>query len=145
MPIVERTFAFLDETGRAWMQDTAGVPREYYVRVDSSIVAGVNREAIGVHPVSTYTASMLLEYVQQPVDMSGQGDVPFSGNYRLYPYHQALAYYAAFSGYLAMGMKDDAVLFFQQFQNTVDMLEANDASRNLFNPNFRGNRAAQKN
>ena len=136
--LAERPFSFLDEAGRAWINEPGGTPREYYVRTDSSVVANVSRESIGFHPVSTFTASAIIQYAQQPSDLVSASDIPFSGNNRLYPYHQSLAFYAAFSGYMALGMKEEAMLYFQLYTASAGDLDGNNSSRTLFNPNFRG-------
>ena len=140
LALVERTFTFFDEANGTWISET-GPPREYYVRVDSSIVSNVTRESIGIHPVSTSAAIMSIQYLQQPSDLSNGSDIPFSGNVRLYPYHYALAYYATYMGYLADGKKEEAALYYQSFASVFNLLEGNEVARKYFNPNLRGTRA----
>src|SRR3990167_7892332 len=98
-PLAERTFSFLDDANTDWISES-GTPVDFYIRIDSSIVAGVSKESIGFHPVSTFTATAIIQHLAQPTDLSASGDIPFSGNLRLYPYHQALAYYTAYRGSL---------------------------------------------
>ena len=140
VPIVERPFVFLDEKAGNWITEPSGTPREYYIRVDSSVVTGVSKESIGVHPVSSYTITLVAQYLQQPADLSADADIPFSGNLRLYPLHQALAYYAAYRGYLVIGMLEEAAIYYRDYDLTVQYLEANDGTRMTFNPSFRGAR-----
>lgn len=136
-PLVERDFKFFDDASTSWISDS-GTPTEYYVRVDSSLVAGVSRECFGVHPVSTAAATAIVQYLAQPADLSASGDIPFSGNLRLYPFHQGLAYYAAYRGYLAMGTREEAAFYMRDYENLVALMEANTKTRFMFNPNIRG-------
>lgn len=135
-PIVERTFSFLDESNTNWIADT-GTVTEYYLRMDSSVVAGVTRECIGVHPISTFTATMILQYLAQPADLSASVDVPFSGYNRLFPFHQALAYYAAYRGDMAIGSVDEAAMYRREYDSIVNFMDAALGTHFMFNPSFR--------
>lgn len=136
-PIVERTFSFLDDSNYNWISDS-GVPVEYYVRVDSSIVTGVSRESIGLHPISTFTALMVVQYLAQPPDLVVGGDVPFAGNNRLYPFHHALAFYAAYQGFLCISEMDDALVYYKRYEDEVALMEGTIKTSLTFNPSFRG-------
>lgn len=138
-PVPERTFSFLDDSNAAWISDPAGTVQEYYVRNDSSVVSGVAHEAIGVHPVSSYTVVMNVQYLGQVTDLSAPGDIPWGAlNTRLYPFHQGLAYYAAYRGLVAQGMFDMAGVYLKEYENTVALMENLTKTRLQFNPNIRG-------
>lgn len=137
VPLSERTFSFLDESNSSWISDT-GIPAEYYIRTDSSVVSGVSRECIGVHPISTFTSVMVVQYLAQPADLSSNSDIPFSGQLRMYPFHQLLAYYASYRGFAAISNIDDAAVYYREYMEMVSVLEGMTKNRMVFNPNFRG-------
>ncbi len=139
-PLTEQTFAFLDDAQTDWVRET-GTPRDYYVRVDSSIVAGVMREAIGVHPVSTFSAVMTVQYLAQPPDLAQNSDIPFAGNFRLYPFHHALAYFAAAQVWLMRGMMDYYTVYSSKYEGLASEMESLTRVREIFNPTFRGARS----
>jgi len=137
-PIVERTFSFLDQSRTDWVTNT-GTPQSYYVRVDSSLVAGVSRESIGFIPISTFTAVVDIQYLGEPSSLSAGSDVPFGpDNSRTSSFHQVLCYYAAYRGYLAMGLPDFAGIYLLDYNKIVALMESSLKSRLMFNPSFRG-------
>lgn len=141
VPIPERTLSFLDSAESSWVGDPSSNIREYYIRVDSPNFTTA-REAIGVHPVSSATATMLVQYVAQPTLLSNSSDIPFNGAYRLTPFHQALAYYAAYRGYLIIGDTGSAAVYLKDYMDLMTVMESDDRVRALFNPNIRGLLAA---
>jgi len=145
-PIPERTLSFLDDSQSNWVQDSTGVPREYYIRTSSSFVTGVSRESVGFHPVSSGTFIASLEYLSAATDMSADSDIPFgSDNRRFYDFHHSLSYYTAFFGYMVLGMREDALFYFKLYENMMEQMEALSKTRLLYNPNFRGNVALRQN
>lgn len=140
IPIPERSLSFLDDSGNNWVQDSTGVPREYYIKVSSPLVAGaIRKESIGVHPTSSGTMTMTIDYLSQVTEMSASGDIPFGAdNRRLYDTHYVLAYYVSALGFMAMGMKEDAMFYFNLYNSMVLEMESINKTRLLYNPNFRG-------
>lgn len=136
-PIVERTFSFLDESDFSWIKSTGAV-QNYYVRVDSSIVAGVSKESIGFNPISSGTAIAVIQYLAQPTNLSAGSDLPFSGNNRLVPFHQALSYYGAYRGHLAQRDLELAGVYLREYENLSILMESVNKTRLMFNPNYRG-------
>lgn len=137
-PLVERTFSFFDESNTDWIS-SSGTPHSYYVRVDSSIVAGVARESIGFIPISTFSTTCHVYFLDQPTDLSASGDVPFgSDNRRLYPFHHGLAFYGAYRGFLTMGLLQEAIIYLKEYENIISLAESFNKTRNMFNPNLRG-------
>ena len=137
-PIVERTFSFLDASQTDWVS-SSGTPDSFYVRVDSSLVAGVSRESIGFVPVSTFSMTADVQFLANPVDLSASGDTAFgSDNFRLVSFHPVLCYYGAYRGFLAMGMVDEAALYYREYVNMTALMESVVKSRLSFNPSFRG-------
>lgn len=139
-PIPERTFSFLDDSNLSWVTDAAGTPKEYYVRTSSSLVAGVTRESIGFHPVSTGTLLASIDYLSQPSDLTSLLDVPFGvDNKRLYAYHHILAYRSAYLGWTAVGDFNMAGIYFREYEALIPILESTTKTRSSYNPNLRGN------
>lgn len=139
-PLSERTLSALDDAQTSWIYDSSGTPDHYYVRVSSSLVDGVSKESIGFIPLSTGPAVVTLEYLAQPTDLAGITDVPFgSDNIRFLPFHHALAYRAAYFGYLINGDLQSASVYLKEYEDLVRTLESLTMNRLLFNPNFRGN------
>ena len=137
-PIVERTFSFLDESQSDWI-NTSGIPDSYYIRTDSAVVSGVTRECVGLIPVTTFTAVAELQFLAAPTDLATGSDVPFgSDNNRLYGFHQVLAYFAAYRGFLSMGLIDSAAIYYQEYTKLVTAMESSLKSRLNFNPSYRG-------
>lgn len=136
--IPERTFSFLDESTSTWMVST-GTIQSYYVRVDSSIVANVTRESIGFVPLPERIFRADVYFLQRVSDLVGSTDEPFSGNNRMIAYHHVLAYYAAYRGYLAMGLFGEAIGYKTDYEMLVQQIESNTKTKLLFNPSFRGN------
>jgi len=138
-PVVERTFSFLDDSNSDWIKQT-GVPENYYIRVDSSIVAGVAKESIGFNPISTFSALVVVQYLARPDDLSADGDIPFGGssNGRLLPFHHGLAFYATYRGFLTMGLLSEAGVYLNEWNSLLTIMEATNKTRTMFNPNFRG-------
>ena len=140
IPIPERTLAFLDDSDKNWIQDSTGIPREYYIKVSSPLITGVTmKEVIGIHPTSSGTMIMNVDFLSQVTDMSADSDVPFgSDNRRLYDYHYVLAYYAASLGFMALGMKEDSIFYFNLYERMTLEMESLNKVRLFYNPNFRG-------
>lgn len=136
-PIQERTFSFLDDSNTNWIADS-GTVTDYYLRTDSSVVSGVTKESIGVHPVSTFTATMVVQYLAQPPDLSGGSDIPFAGNNRLYPFHHALAYYTGWRGAMAISNLDEASIYLKEYETMMSLMESITKNRLSFNPSLRG-------
>lgn len=139
LAVPERTLSFLDDKGTAWVLDSTGTVQAYYLRISSSLVDGVSSESIGFYPRSA-SGMARIDFLATPTDLSLGTDVPFgSDNKRLYPFHHALAYKAAYMGYLAMGDLDMALIYLRDYESQVQALEATSKTRLSFNPNLRGN------
>ena len=135
--IPERTFSFLDDSQTDWVR-SSGTPTAYYIRVDSSIVDGVSRLSIGFTPVSTFTALAIVQYLSRTTDLALSADVPFgSDNLRFFEFHHALAYYAAWLGYMILSMDNDSLFFRKYYDDTAAQAEAVTKNRLSYNPNFR--------
>jgi hypothetical protein len=80
------TIAGQDKDNASTWQSTTGLPTEYYRRTDY----------IGLRPIpsSAYSGTnfIQLDYIVRASSMSSTTDVPFNGDYTLYPFHQAIIY-----------------------------------------------------
>lgn len=78
------SLADLDIDKMTWEGIGSGLPREYYER----------RNYIGLYPKpsSTYatTKALKIDYWKKPEALSDDDDIPFDGDYSLYPYHDLI-------------------------------------------------------
>ena len=143
VPIPERTFSFLDDSGVNWIQTSTGPVDSYYVRTSSSLVNGVARESIGFHSSSS-SGTAIIDFLAQPTDLSIAGDTPFgSDNTRLLPFHHILAYRSAYLGWASKGNLDMAAIYLREFEAMIPAMEAATKTKLSYNPNLRGNMPAQ--
>lgn len=118
MLLNEMTPAALDSKSEGW-EEASGLATYYFVNFSSP-------SKIGVAPfpqTSTDTGTIRMDYFQQPTDMSASVDQPFNGVITLYPYHNALAYYAASRMASIDGRMDVSPLFLQQYAAYVDQMK----------------------
>jgi hypothetical protein len=80
------------EAGNDWQDDT-GSPTNYYIDIDP------NNQKLGLYPIpeggDAGTNNLRIEYIKMPPALTGDSSVPFDGHTLLYPYHMAIAYWAA--------------------------------------------------
>ncbi len=87
----------LDRVEPGWRSAPDGTPQFWYTREDGGATyLGVNP---GPDIPTGYTWDLIVPYVADPADMTGDSDEPFTFSTdvikRLRPYHQALAHYGA--------------------------------------------------
>lgn len=86
----------LTQTRPNWRAESAGVPRQWYVRPDGGALYVGLSPAPDIPDGDTWT--LFWPYVAEPADLTADADEPFtSGTARtsLRPYHRALLHYAA--------------------------------------------------
>lgn len=110
-------------------QGVDGEPTHYFLH-------WATRTYIGLYPYpdSSSTDTVRCEYYAQGTDLSSDTDVPFNGIRELYPYHYALAYFAA--GMMASidGRQDLAQLYFAQYASIVSRMEKEAMARPSYKP-----------
>lgn len=134
--IIERTRSFLDDSNKNWIEET-GTPTEYYIKTATSPVTGTLKTYIGVHPISTMTVIMNVEYLSQTSDLITPTDIPFLSYKPMYPYHGALTFFAAYKGFMSMGLLEEAMLYKKDYEDDVKLIEGMMGTRHQFNPNYK--------
>ena len=88
--LLERSPENLDKLNE-W-EEVSGLPTEYFINFSS-------RTKIGMYPFpgsTTDTGTVKVELYSQATDLSADADQPFENISEFYPFHQMLAYYAAY-------------------------------------------------
>lgn len=115
-------------------EEVDGEPTNYFIRWSS-------RTMIGFYPFPDSTSStttIRYEYIAQSTDLSADTDIPFGGIRELYPYHYALAYFAAYKMAAIDGRTDLATLYMAEFRAAVERMSRESKNRPVYRPSATG-------
>ena len=115
-------------------EEVSGTPTNYFVRWSS-------RTMIGFYPFPDSTSStttIRYEYIAQSTDLSADTDIPFGGIRELYPYHYALAYFAAAKMCAIDGRTDLAMFYLAEYKAVVDRMARESKARPSYRPSAVG-------
>lgn len=125
----------LDAESLGWLNSTGVTPQKYYIyRTTTTIIGFVPK------PSSSTVAFVNVFYLQQPIEMTSTSDTPWSGYNSLIPYHTSLEYYATYRAFRVLEENDLANLYFQEWTNSLALMQRNLFATPDFNPGFTGQR-----
>jgi hypothetical protein len=101
--------------GSAWGNEPAGTPQYYYVLLEPARI----NFSLFPKPDSAGTNNISVEYIKIPDVLTGDSSVPFDSHTILYPYHMAIAYWAA-ADLLRVQPTQEAIVMISQYQKQYD-------------------------
>ena len=116
---------------------STGASDRYFVRYSTS---GGNafKMAFFLYPVtSTSTGTARVSYYEQPTDLSSGSDVPFEGHLAIYPYHDAIIYYATARIKILQGLTAEAEMYFSLYERSIESARKRLNSMPNYSPSLR--------
>lgn len=121
--------AIANKAGLSW-ETSQALPTNYFINFAS-------RTNVGFYPVpgsSSSTGTVRLEYYAQETDLVASSDVPFNGIVEMQPYHDLLAYYAAYRMAAIDGRSDLAGLYRTEFYTGLERMKREALNRPSYRP-----------
>lgn len=133
--IDQTSYNQLDATSIGW-KTASGTPNSYYLDQNNVITY------MGFYPApaTSSTGTVIVYYVQQPLELTVTTQVPWNGWNVLLPYHSSLAYYVAFRGYLTLEETEIAQTYSDQWNQSLMAMRQGFNKMPDFNPGFSGRR-----
>ena len=124
----------LDASAAGWVSSN-GQPINYYIY-------SANPSQMGFYPVptTTSTGTVILFYIQQPVELTSLTQTPFNGWPILTPYHSALIYYVTYRCYLTLEEQELGTPYYNEWINFLTFMKTGVMKQPDFNPGFQGRR-----
>lgn len=112
------TLLGLDNWNIYWQQLGKGLPEKYYLWANS----------IGLVPVASNdykgTDKLKINYIAQPISMTGDSDIPFNSIPQLYPYHDLIIWYVMEMCKSDDNKKNEATSYFNKYYTLLRIMSS---------------------
>lgn len=130
----EKSFKRTFQSNPDW-DDVTTDPNEYFILQDDNTSLQIGYSGI---PAATSTGTVTIRYINLPVDLAADADLPFDGKLHLVPYHYSIVYHATARLKLIESKVEEANAYLQLFSISVGLAQDRlGQSPNLF-PKIRG-------
>ncbi len=123
----------LQQSNPDFERQTAGPPVNYFTRQS---LTGGNAILLGLVPAPSSSAAgtLMVQYISQPADLSGDSDVPFDGLLHLAPYHNLIVYYVSSKLTMIRGRTDESTAYATLYGAGLQLMTQKVGQRPNYNP-----------